>query len=148
MARIHSTEYTPVDHHYKWFTQFQRWFLELHMLESHRQYIEVHPQLLLGQSLPTSGTCFRLDVHKPKSGGKLKALPQSHQGNYYNHLLTAWNVPSYLQVFFLLLTFNIFLCMLWKFTENLDSFPQIQSGCLGKTFLATCPTKDIPLARC
>lgn len=56
------------------------------MLVSHRQYIEVHPQLLPGQSLPTSGTCFHLGVHTPKSGGKFKALPQYHQGNY---LLTA-----------------------------------------------------------
>lgn len=142
-----SAEYTSIYHHNKRFTQSQRWFLELHMLGSHRQYIEVHPQLLLGQSLPASGTCFHLDVHKPKSGGRSKALPQNHQGNYYNHKLTAWNVPSYSQIFFLL-TFNIFLCMLCKFTDNLDNFPWIRSGYLGKTYLTTCPTKDVPLARC
>lgn len=100
MARTCSAEYTSVYHQYKWFTQFQRWFLELHMLGSHRQYIGVHPQLLLDQSLPASGTCFRLGVHKPKSGGKLKVLPENHQGNSHNHSLTARNVPSYLQALF------------------------------------------------
>lgn len=70
------------------------------MLGSHRQYIGVHPQLLIDQSLPASGTCFRLGVHKPKSGGKLKVLPENHQGNSHNHSLTARNVPSYLQALF------------------------------------------------
>lgn len=53
------------------------------MLGSHKQYTEVHPQLLLGQSLPASGTCFHLGVHKPKPGGKCEGLTQHHQGNYY-----------------------------------------------------------------
>lgn len=53
------------------------------MLGSHRQCIEVHPQWLLGQSPLTSGTCFHLGVHIPKSGIKFKCLKEFYQGNYY-----------------------------------------------------------------
>lgn len=53
------------------------------MLGSHKQYIEVHPQLLLGQSLLASGTCFHLGAHKPKPEGKFKGLTHYYQGNYH-----------------------------------------------------------------
>lgn len=66
------------------------------MLGSHKQYIEVHPQLLLVRSLLASGTCFHLGVHKPKAGGKFKGLTQ---GNYY--------IIYYLPEIFLLI-YNLF----------------------------------------